>query len=415
MVENYFSIYAWAIDENGGQYKGPMNQVNNVARVFGPEDTGVVTPNSDTPYSYLIIDLRAEPIMVTLPSIEKDRYYSLQLVDLYSHNVDYLGTRREGNEGGNFLIAGPNWDGKVPKGIKRVVRIETELMFSQFRTQLKGADDLPNVIRIQKGYKAQPLSAFLGQQAPAVAPAIEWPPITRDQIVPEAFRYANFLLQFAPVIADESEMRAKFEEIGIKAGGIWPPQGLDDETLGAIMAGQADALADIDASVAKTTSSLDLFGTRQDLAGRTLARAVAARMGLYGNTAVEALYPAFPADSDGKPLDTGSNKYTITFAADQFPPVDAFWSLTMYDGKTRYLVANPIHRYLLNSPMLPDFVRNGDGTVTFYISHESPGQKLEPNWLPGPDGAAWLVMRLYMPHPEALNGKWTPPQIVRVK
>ncbi|MCZ4058390.1 DUF1254 domain-containing protein [Pantoea sp. LMR881] len=170
MTENYNSIYAWALDKNGEQYKGPVNQINNVPKVFGPQDTGVVTPNSDTPYSYLIMDLRAEPLVVTLPPVEQDRYYSLQLVDLYSHNVDYLGTRRDGNAGGKFLIAGPGWHGELPKGIKRIVVSPTSLMFSQFRTQLKSPEDIENVKQIQRQYNVEPLSSYLGQKAPTTSP-----------------------------------------------------------------------------------------------------------------------------------------------------------------------------------------------------------------------------------------------------
>lgn len=154
-------VSAVVLDPSGSQYKGPMNQIHNVARVFTPKDTGVATPNSDTPYSFLIMDLRAEPLVVTLPAVEAGRYYSLQLVDLYSHNVDYLGTRIDGNEGGDFLIAGPGWKGEVPKGIRRVVRIPTEIMFSQFRTQLYNFGDIERVKEIQAGYKVRPLSEYL--------------------------------------------------------------------------------------------------------------------------------------------------------------------------------------------------------------------------------------------------------------
>ena len=148
IVQNYLSIYQLALDPKGSQYKGPPNDVHNVARVFTPADTAIITPNSDTPYSYLIMDLRAEPIVVTLPAIEKGRYYSLQLVDLYTNNVDYIGTREDGNGGGNFLIAGPDWQGTKPAGIKRVVHISTSLMFSQFRTQLFSAADIDKVKEI---------------------------------------------------------------------------------------------------------------------------------------------------------------------------------------------------------------------------------------------------------------------------
>ena len=149
LVQNYLAIYEFSLDPDGSQYKGPMNRIHNVARVFTPDDTAIVTPNSDTPYSYLMMDLRAEPLVVTLPRIEDDRYYSLQLVDLYTHNVDYLGTRRDGNDGGDFLVAGPDWTGEAPQGVRRIVRMPSQLAFSQFRTQLRDPSDLERVKAIQ--------------------------------------------------------------------------------------------------------------------------------------------------------------------------------------------------------------------------------------------------------------------------
>jgi hypothetical protein len=176
-IFSLLSIYQLALDPSGSQYKGPPNEVHNVARVFTPADTAIITPNSDTPYSYLIMDLREEPAVVTLPAIERDRYYSLQLVDLYTNNVDYLGTREDGNGGGDFLIAGPGWEGTKAAGIKRAVEVSTSLMFSQFRTQLFSAEDIDKVKQIQSGYQVQPLSAYLRRKRPQAPPTIDYPPI----------------------------------------------------------------------------------------------------------------------------------------------------------------------------------------------------------------------------------------------
>lgn len=411
MVENYLTMYQFAFDPNSDQYKGPANQVHNVSRVFTPADTGIVTPNSDTPYSFLIMDLRAEPMVVTLPKIEKGRYYSLQLVDLYSHNVDYLGTNRDGNDGGDFLIAGPGWDGNTPKGIKRVVRIPTQLMFSQFRTQLLAPDDIENVKKIQAGYRAQPLSSYLNTSPPHAVPVLDFPAISRATAEPEFWEYANFLLQFAPPLPGEEGLRERMERIGVIGGQPWPPQDVKPDVLAAVEAGQRKARQVLDKEIVEIKSSVGLFGSPDVMKGKYRERALGALGGLYGLTPEEAYYSAYMLDTAGQRFDTSKQNYTLTFAQDQMPPVNAFWSLTMYDGITRFLIDNPLDRYLINSPMLPALKKNPDGAVTLYIQHESPGKALESNWLPAPDGPMSMMMRLYLPKNEVIQGQWKAPVV----
>jgi hypothetical protein len=136
--------------------------------------------------------------------------------------------------------------------------------------------------------------------------------------------------------------------------------------------------------------------------------------GIYGNDAVEALYPLLSTASDGQKPDTGAHRYALTFPAGQLPPVNAFWSVTMYDGRTQLLIENPLDRYLINAPMLPNLKKNADGSLTLYLQKDSPGKELEPNWLPAPNGPAYVVMRLYWPKESALKGTWKPPAVQRV-
>jgi hypothetical protein len=163
------------------------------------------------------------------------------------------------------------------------------------------------------------------------------------------------------------------------------------------------------------------FGNRDFYNGNWLLRAVAATAGIYGNNAEEAVYPMTRTLADGEPLDGSKHNYTLTFAAGEFPPVNAFWSVTMYDGKTQLLIKNPINRYLINAPMLPSMKKNADGSLTLYIQKDSPGADKESNWLPAPDGPIYLVMRLYWPtekDPSILpvgTGTWQPPAVVKVK
>jgi hypothetical protein len=180
----------------------------------------------------------------------------------------------------------------------------------------------------------------------------------------------------------------------------------------AIAQGIADAWAEFAALKkqvdAGQVTSGNVFGTREYLQNNYLYRMAAAVVGIFGNSKQEAMYPFYSVDADGQPLN-GVNRYTLHFAPDQLPPVSAFWSLTMYELPASLLVANPLNRYLLNSPMLPQFKRDADGGLTFYLQHESPGAEQESNWLPAPKGPFFCAMRLYWPKPEALDGKWHQP------
>lgn len=411
MVKNYLTLYQYAVEKDGSQYKGPLNTLNSVARVFTPEDTAIITPNSDTPYSFLVMDLRAEPLVVTLPAVETNRYYSMQLVDLYTHNVDYLGTRRDGNGGGDFVIAGPNWQGEVPKGVKRLVRMPTELGLGVIRTQLFEPADIEKVKAIQADYKVQPLSAYAGTPAPAAPPAIGWLPISDDIMVSDYWPLASFLFPFAPPLPWEKALRERFGTIGLVPGAAWPPNDMEPEVVAKIREAATSGLKDLQAGTLKIKTSAGLFGTPEEMKGKYRERALGALAGIYGNSVEEALYPTYLTDATGAPLDASKHRYAFRFNKDTLPPVGAFWSITMYDGVTRLLVENPIGRYLINSSMTSQLETNEKGEIIVYMQHESPGPELESNWLPAPKGQMGLVMRLYLPKPEALDGRWKPPAI----
>jgi len=420
MVDSYRIQYAYFVDAKNPEYKAPWNQLKNIPRVYTPDDKAVQTPNSDTPYSMLGMDLRTEPLVLTVPAIEKGRYYSIQLIDAYTFNFAYIGSRATGNEAGSFLIAGPGWMGETPNGVKKVIRSETELALAVYRTQLFDPGDLDNVKKIQAGYKVQPLSAFLGQPAPKSAPAIAFiKPLTPEtqKTSPEFFAVLNFLLTVCPTIPSEKELMARFAKIGVGAGKPFEPSKLAPELKKAVEDGMADAWAEygklqkrIDA---KEVTSGDMFGTREHLKNNYLYRMAAALLGIYGNSKQEAMYPIYAVDGDGKKLE-GANRYTLRFGRGELPPVDAFWSLTMYGLPESLLVANPLNRYLINSPMLPKLKNDADGGLTLYFQNESPGKDLETNWLPAPKGPFMMAMRLYWPKEAALDGKWTAPPLKRV-
>lgn len=420
MVDSYRVQHDYFVDPASREFKAPWNQLVNTPRVFTPADTAIQTPNSDTPYSFVGMDLRAGPLVLTVPPIEKERYFSIQLIDSYTFNFDYIGSRTTGNEGGNFLIAGPNWQGVLPKGVTKLFRSATEFAFAIYRTQLFNPGDLDNVKKVQAGYKAQTLSAFLGTPAPDAAPEIDFiKPLTPEaqKSSPGFFNILNFVLRFCPTDPSERELMARFAKIGIGAGKTVDAGKLSPEMKAAIEGGIADAWADF-AEFMKLVnsgkvSSGDLFGTREYLKNNYRFRMAAAVLGIYGNSQLEAMYPRYGVDAANEPLD-GANRYTLRFAPGQLPPVNAFWSLTMYELPGSLLVANPLNRYLINSPMLPQLLRDADGGLTLLIQNESPGKNREANWLPSPKGPFTLYMRLYWPKERALEGKWPKPPLNKV-
>lgn len=421
LVDSYRIQHAYFVDTSSPEYKGSWNQIHSEARVYTPADKAVQTPNSDTPYSMLGLDLRAEPFVLTIAPVDPKRYFSVQFIDAYTFNFDYIGTRATGNEGGAFLIAGPGWNGLTPEGIKKVIRSETDFALAAFRTQLFGPDDIENVKKVQRGYTLEPLSAFLGQPAPQAAATIDFrKPLTpaTQKNSPEFFEVLNFVLGFCPTDPSEKDLMARFGALGIGPNGAFDADTLSPELRQAVLAGMSDAWSELGAfkstqlDTGKVTSG-ELFGTREFLQSNYLRRMAGAVFGIYGNSREEAMYPFLAADQDGKPL-TGASRYTVRFAPNQLPPVNAFWSLTMYGMPQSLLVENSIGRYLINSPMLPNLKRDADGGLTLLIQHDDPGADKQANWLPAPQGPFMMVLRLYLPAEEALDGRWTAPVPMRL-
>ena len=248
----------------------------------------------------------------------------------------------------------------------------------------------------QGGYKAEPLSAFLGQPTPKAAPAIDWmkPLSVADQKTSlEFFNILSFVLQFCPTVPSEQEMKQAFAD------------GIADAWK------KLDRLISTDIAAGRVTSG-DVAGTRKYLKNNYLYRFAAAVVGIYALSKEEAVYPIYRVDSKGQSLDASNHRYMLRFELGKLPPANAFWSVTMYDLPASLMVANPINRYLINSPMLPDLKRDADGGLTIYIQQDSPGKDKESNWLPAPNGPFWLAIRIYWPKPEALDGTWKQPPLV---
>ena len=394
----YKTMYSYIVDTESPEYKGQFNEMGCAARLFTPDDTTIVTPNADTPYCMGWWDLRAEPLVLTVPAMEPDRYYSFQLIDLYTHNFAYVGTLTTGNGAGTFLIAGPGWDGEAPVEFDGVIRSETDFIFNITRTQLFDSDDLARVEAIMDDYSIQSLSAFLGTEPPA-QPAVptfpEW--VEGVQFDHRLFAYLDFMMDLMgePLPGDEA-MWDKLAKIGVGPGVDFDFDTLPENIQLALVEGANDGFGRIGEFALETISDPSAgskaFGTREFLQRSAeenfgldtpyLIRATAGHVGLYGNSAAEAIYPTYMTDDEGNGFDASRYDYTLTFAADQLPPVKAFWSLTMYDGPTQLFVRNPLRRYLLNSAMLDDFAFEKDGSLLLHISTTSPGDDRESNTAP---------------------------------
>jgi hypothetical protein len=273
------------------------------------------------------------------------------------------------------------------------------------------------VKKVQAGYKVQTLSQFLGQPAPPAAPAIDFPKFDREMAQRNPFVYLGFMLQFCPPPPEEEALRAKFASIGIEAGKPFAAESLTPEQRGALVEGMRSAKTKIQKDVATLGRNENGWrigaggGDRAFYNGNWGKRAAIATAGIYANDEAEALYPMTRIDDAGQGLDGSKSNYTITFPQGQLPPVNAFWSVTMYDGRSQLLIKNAIDRYLINTPMLPDMKKNRDGSLTIYIQKDSPGAEKESNWLPAPNGPIYLVMRLYWPKEDATSGAWKPPAV----
>ena len=406
---NYKTIYASAINKEAKEYAG-FNKFKSFAMSATPADTLVITINNDTPYSMAAINVSDEPVVMEVPKIENDRYYVMQFVDLYTFNYEYIGSRTTGNNPGKYLIAGPDWKGETPKGINKVLRSETNLIFLVGRTQLHDPSDISNLKKIQAQYKLIPLHEFTQSAAPKVKkynlPLPVWK--ESDYSSPQFISVLNSLLQYTSEDSSEKELRARFAKIGIVPGVPFDSSKYPPETIKAIEKGIAEAKQELESSLNNATDFANLFGTRAALKNNYLTRAVAAAAGIYGNTKEEAVYTGSINDKNNQPL-TGKNNYIIKFSKDQRPKAKYFWSITMYNLPKRFLVPNSIKRYSIgNKTKGLKYEANGD--LIIYLQNTTPGKDKESNWLPTPkDENFMFVMRIYGPEADVLNNIWKMP------
>lgn len=418
MLENYKTMYVFSIWEESPAFVAPLNTLYNTAVLRDPKDTEVVRPNNDTYYTQAVLDLRREPMVISVPAVGDDRYYSFQLIDLYTHNFDYIGTRKTGFDAGTYMIAGPAWEGEKPEDIDKVIQSETNLVIALGRTQVDGADDTEQAQAVMAEYQLLPLSSYEGKEAPGEPEALNFPPYSPEKVKSVEFiSYLNFLLGTVKHKPAEAELLERFSIIGIRPGEPFTAADLDPEIKEAIEAGIGSALEKIESEIPKLGERKNgwllvagAFGDRDFMQGKYLTRAAAAMFGIYGNDLEEAYYPETTFDADGEELDGSKHRYMLHFDADKLPPVRAFWSLTMYKLPEQLLIENDIDRYKIGDAT-EGLKYNADGSLDIYIQRDNPGKNLQSNWLPAYDGKFSLQARFYWPEPESLNPLYVPPVI----
>ena len=399
--------------------KGPMNQFVSVPQYPPADFKGVVRTNFDTLYSLAWLDLTKEAQVISVPQTD-GRYYLLPMLDMWTDVFASPGSRTTGTQAGNFLVTPPGWNGTVPEGFTRLAAT-TPYVWIIGRTQTDGDADYPAVNKIQAGFKVTPLSLW-GKTAEPVMVQIDpnvdmkTPPKVQVDSMPadQYFAYAAELLKVNPPHSTDQPIIAQMKKIGIEPGKDFDINTLDPavkkvlETVPAeaqaLMKWKVATLARVANGWSMNTDSMGVYGNYY------LKRAIVAQVGLGANLPEDAIYPLNLVDNTGKPLD-GAHQYTLHFAKGDIPPVDAFWSITLYDNEG-FQVGNALNRFAVSSWM--PFKTNADGSLDLYFQHENPGKDKEANWLPAPKGAFNLTMRLYEPKAEALNGKWSPPAVNRM-
>lgn len=412
MLLNYKTLYQHTCDASFPGYAGGFNRFRHYARPSTPDDTDIVTPNNDTPYSWFWLDLRREPIVLSVPPTDPDRYFVFPAHDLYTNYLPMLGTRATGNGGGSLLFAGPRWQGAVPPGLS-VARSPSWIVGCLGRTGLNGPTDVPRLRAVQREYKLTPLSEWMGESPPPPVPEREFPPWDEQRALgPDFLSYLNDLFTWIEPDPSEGDLHGRMARIGFAPGAEFDARGLPASEREAFEAGIEDGLSDIRTALVRGNGSRGLFGDAAHHGTEYARRAAGVMVGIYGLPEEEAIYEAVGTDADGQPL-VGSEAYELRFPADRPAPARLFWSVTMYRLPEQWLVANPINRYSIGDRS-PGLRTDADGSLSIRIQRDTPGGALESNWLPAPPGPFYVVFRFYGPTAEALSGSWAVPALRRV-
>ncbi|MGA8046546.1 MAG: DUF1254 domain-containing protein [Dermatophilaceae bacterium] len=408
-VDLHRILVSFALDPGSPEFKAPMNTLHHSRGLADPRDRAVVNLNVDTPYSYAWLDLRGGPVLLTVPDHEPARYMSAQIVDLYSYIVGYLSPRTvsprtPGPRGGAAVIVrGPSTPGPDVEADATFL-CPTELALVLVRTQLFDDRDLPAVTELQDRIVLEPLGP---PGEPLDAPA---PVDVRDGLDERFLEVLDWMLHLMPRLPEDTEIRDRLAEIGCGSGRLDVLLRSPSRRQSA-RAGLTEGFGDVVRRSRAVQSSAELFGSREFFAGDHTTRAAGALLGILGNAAEEFLGVGYRGDSEGRPFD-GHHDYTIRFAPGTLPPVDAFWSITVYDAE-QHLYANELDRYVLGSRQLDSMTRDADGSLTILLRHRRPAPELVANWLPCPRAPFGLVFRTYLPREVICSRAWSAPPVIR--
>jgi hypothetical protein len=400
--------------------KGPMNRFISVPAYPPADFKGVVRSNFDTLYSIAWLDLSEEPLVISAPSTD-GRFYLLPMLDMWTDVFASPGWRTTGTQAASYLVTSPGWVGTVPEGVTRIAA-PTPYVWIIGRTKTDGPAEYATVNKIQAGYVVTPLSRLGSGPLPVpvkIDPTVDMktPPKTQVDTMPAAkyFAYAAELLKLHPPHLTDQPIIAQLKLIGIEPGKSFDFDNLDavvQRALASVPTEAQELMAWKVASIARVANGWSMNTDTMGVYGNYyLKRAIVSQVGLGANLPEDAIYPLNLADNMGQPL-VGTNKYAIHFDKGASPPVNAFWSITLYDAEG-FQVGNVLNRFAISSWM--PFKTNADGSLDLYFQNESPGKEKETNWLPAPAGAFNLTMRLYGPKADVLTGKWNPPPVTKLQ
>ncbi|MFA6917079.1 MAG: DUF1254 domain-containing protein [Parachlamydiales bacterium] len=407
---------------NVTETKAPVNQFDYIRKFPSPTSTDVVSPNADTLYSSAWLDLSKEPIIFVVPEM-KDRYYLYPILDAWTNVFTSIGTRTTGSDKGTYAIVGPDWRGNLPKDVKKI-QSPTNTAWMIGRIETNGPSDYAAVNKLQDQFKLIPLSSYGSHYVPPknlpVEPYIDvnTPPVKQVEQMDGITFFTNLtaLLKNNPPLPADSSFVRKLASIGIVPGEVFDVKKLTPEQLENLDKSITEAKTTIANEFQNMPNAKKVNGWNimteyvGDYGTHYLIRAAVANKGLGANLSKDAVYPTLATDAEGNPLD-GSNRYILHFTKDQIPPVNGFWSITMYNDK-QFFVPNPLDRYAIGDRS--HLKINPDGSLDIYIQNTSPGKDKESNWLPAPKGGFNLIMRLYDPKEAVLDGKWNPPAIKKL-
>ena len=401
----------------------PMGQFLRV-RTYPPVDVRTVTaPNADTLYTTAWLDVSKEPWIVSIPDMG-DRYYLVPMLDGWTTVFQVPGKRTTGDKAQRYAITGPGWTGTLPAGVTEY-KSPTAMVWILGRIYCTGTpEDYAKVHALQDKFSVVPLSSYGKPYTPPpgeVDPSFDMKTAVRDQVdalsVNDFFNYLAKLMKTNPPTAEDAPMVAKMATIGLVPGQDFDPSKLGVFDKDAIKA--VPKLAQL--KIVKFLKDMPLtngwavFAKTGTYGTDYLDRATVTAFGLGANRPQDAVYPTGLKDAGGDDFDAASKKYIMHFDKGQMPPVNGFWSLTMYDAQF-FFVPNPLKRYTLSQRN--KFITNADGSVDLYLQADSPGKAKETNWLPAPKAKFVPMLRLYWPKetpPSILDGTWKPPAAMVVQ